>query len=394
MLQNCITSVLIFCCTLFLPIFAQAQDSNQVELKQRPAQLSFLPPLSTNGLESHQVVNNLSINLIAGYQGGLEGLEMGGFANILRHDMKGLQLAGFGNNVFGQTLGTQISGFYNYSHGTCVGAQLAGFANVVTDSAWAFQAAGFSNVVTGDFKGAQLSGFTNTTVGKMKGTQLAGFANIAVDSMVGTQVAGFANIAAGDVKGMQASGFINVARKVNGLQLGIININDTVDQGVAIGLLNISRRGVWDLELESSLSFHGLVQLKTGSERLYSIFSAGASQRANSLMWAYGYGLGTQFPISQKLDMNIDLTSHRIVEPNAPAWSINQLNRLKVNVAYPLNTYMKVYAGPSFNVLHSTITNNEGELTGGEFAPYTLYEQNLRFTNIKMYPGFNLGIRF
>ncbi len=57
-----------------------------VELKDdttivRPFQISFVTPMGTNGLESGKVTNRISVNLLAGYAGGLEGIEVGGFFN-------------------------------------------------------------------------------------------------------------------------------------------------------------------------------------------------------------------------------------------------------------------------------------------------------------------------
>lgn len=367
---------------------------DSLELIHRPAQISFFPPMSTNGLESHKVVNNLSVNIIAGYNGGLEGIEVGGFANVLRHDMKGAQLAGFGNTVLGNSYGTQMAGFYNYNRKYTMGAQFAGFANVVTDTVDALQAAGFVNVNTKDSRGVQIAGFSNVVVGATKGAQVAGYINMSTDSVVGTQLAGFANVTPKDLDGAQVAGFLNVAKKVNGLQLGFININDTVESGVAIGFLNISRKGIWDFELETSESFYASTNLKTGSERLYSIFSLGMATRDGDLMWGYGYGLGTMFPIHNNIKMNVDLTSHQVQEGTWRTLAFNQLNRLKVNVSAPVAQNMKVYGGPTFNVLLSNMEDENGDVTGGNFAPYSIYNETSRNTNIKMYPGFTAGIRF
>ncbi|MCB0737106.1 MAG: hypothetical protein KDC92_06305 [Bacteroidetes bacterium] len=373
---------------------ASNATEDSVHLINRPISVTFIPPMGTNGLEAGRVKNNISLNIFAGYHGGLEGIEMAGFSNVLRYDMKGIQLAGFSNTVLGESYGSQFAGFANYTRKYTAGVQASGFANVVTDSADAFQGASFANVVTGDLKGVQAAGFSNFVGGSTKGAQFASFANLSADSVVGAQIAGFANVTPKDLKGFQASGFVNVARKVNGIQLGLININDTVESGAAIGFVNISKRGVWDLELEYSDAFHTSAQLKTGSERLYSIFSLGIAGRNKTAMWGYGYGLGTMFPVHNKLKINVDLMSYQIQEGTFSTRDFNQLNRLKLQVAHPIAQNAKVYGGPTFNMLISTMEDEYGELTGGNFAPYHIFNESYNRTNVKMWPGFTAGIRF
>ncbi len=58
-----------------------------------PFQITFITPMGTNGTLSPKVTSNLSLNVVAGYNGGVEGVEVGGFANVLEYDMKGGQFA-------------------------------------------------------------------------------------------------------------------------------------------------------------------------------------------------------------------------------------------------------------------------------------------------------------
>jgi len=78
-------------------IYVKAQEKRDTGKVSRTFQFTFITPLGTNGIESENVTNNLSINLLAGYNGGLRGTEFGGFANILKGDMDGAQFAGFSN---------------------------------------------------------------------------------------------------------------------------------------------------------------------------------------------------------------------------------------------------------------------------------------------------------
>jgi hypothetical protein len=71
----------------------------------RPFQLSLVPGISTQGKMSGQVVNNFSFNLLGGYTGGTNGLEVGGLFNIDKKDVKYLQAAGLFNIAGGKTKG-------------------------------------------------------------------------------------------------------------------------------------------------------------------------------------------------------------------------------------------------------------------------------------------------
>jgi len=86
--------ILILCGQL---TYAQ-QDS--VEYIRRPFQFTFMiPPLSTNGVDNVNIVNDISLNLFLGVSGGVGIFEAGSFINIDRFFVEGIQLAGFGNSV-------------------------------------------------------------------------------------------------------------------------------------------------------------------------------------------------------------------------------------------------------------------------------------------------------
>lgn len=407
-------SILFFLITIGLSIAtskAGIVTEDSTKLIHRPGQITFFPPMGTNGLEAGRVVNNISINLFAGYQGGLEGVEFAGFANVLKHNMRGAQFAGFGNTVMGTSHGAQFSGFYNVNRKYTFGAQFSGFANIVTDSVDAFQgagfinlntgrthgtqAAGFANMVVGDVRGGQASGFLNAVAGDVEGIQVSGFANIATGEVEGAQISGFANVASGDVKGTQISGFVNVAKKLKGVQIGVFNFADTIEDGLAIGFLSFARNGYLALELEANETFFAMGHVKTGTEKFYNIFSAGIRPKDNNMNWSYGYGVGTMFALSEKLDMNLDLQSFQIVDDGWRNLDLNLHNRLKANVNYNVSDNFTLFAGPSFNVLVSNKEDENGNLIGSDLAPsWTMTDQNTRNTNVKTYIGFNAGIRF
>ena len=175
-------------------------DSTNVQtdsLIQNEFQISFITPMGTPGTDYDKMENEISINIFAGHHGGLNGVEVGGFANSIKHNATGVQVAGYANSVQGHTEGVQASGFLNYS-GSLEGVQASGFTNVAKDSV----------------EGAQVTGFTNVSFGKINGLQASGFTNVAMNKMDGIQASGFTNIAQGGINGIQASGFLNYAKSL------------------------------------------------------------------------------------------------------------------------------------------------------------------------------------
>lgn len=374
---------------------------------ERPVQLTFIAPLGTNGLECGKVTNKLSINVLGGYSGGLKGAEFGGFANVIKGEMVGAQFAGFSNTVINGAKGAQFAGFSNVVRTSMHGAQFAGFGNVVTDGLHgaqfagfgnmarnvgkAFQAAGFGNMATGDMVGGQAAGFGNSHNGSLQGAQIAGFANVNLGDVKGGQIAGFANVAR-DVDGVQISGFINVARNVKGLQIGFINIADSMD-GVPIGIFNFVRKGYHALEVSGNETMYANLSAKSGTERFYNILTTGVRPGPNGMIWSYGYGFGTLFQLNEQFDMNIDATASHLNDGEWFTSDLNLLNKLQINLAWDVSEQVQLYGGASFNVHVSDRENGERELIGSEAIPWSIYDNNGPATLVRMYPGFQLGMR-
>ncbi len=377
--------------TLFLAFnfWANAQTE-----KTAPFHISFITPLSTNGMDSWNTTNNFSINLFAGYSGGLDGLELGGFANILKNDMKGAQFAGFSNVVLGHSTGAQMAGFANYTGQSFdKGAQFAGFSNVVNASSEVIQGAGFSNTVNGKLQGVQMAGFANFARG-VSGGQFAGYININTADLSGAQISGFGNVATGDVKGVQIAGFFNFAKNVKGTQIaGFFNYAETLEDGIAIGFLSYIKNGYHKVEVESNESFYAMTSYKTGTRKFYNILSLGGSLRNDVLIWGYGYGIGTTLPLSPKWDVQIEASSYHINEDEWHTDKLNLLNKLKLTASYQLSDYVSVYAGPSMNLLVSSRRDAEGNFARSAIVPWDIFDKEYDENRVIMYPGFTLGIR-
>ncbi|MBK8847452.1 MAG: STN domain-containing protein [Bacteroidetes bacterium] len=89
----------------------QVHSQNIKDTMHRRFQVSFLPYIGTNMHLSGQVVNDVSLNILGGYNMGVTGTEVGLFMNMNRGDVKKIQVAGFGNINGGHTSGFQAAGF-------------------------------------------------------------------------------------------------------------------------------------------------------------------------------------------------------------------------------------------------------------------------------------------
>lgn len=347
----------------------------------RPFQVTFVSPLGTNGQDCGRTVNIFSLNVIGGYAAGLEGMELGGVANVEKDYVNGVQMAGVANVVKGKTNGIQMSGF----------------ANVVGDTTKALQGAGFINVVNGAFTGIQTAGFANVTSGSVKGLQGCGFINVNKDSLTGIQVSGFANICGGDVKGIQATGFINTAKKVKGMQIGVINICDSIE-GIPVGLLSIVRKnGYRRLDIYGTEALYANIAFKMGVRSFYNIFQGGAQLKNDKLRWGVGYGLGGEAPIGNRGFVNVEATTSHIFEAERIEPELHMLNRVCTTFGVRLGKTTAIYAGPAFNVMISSQYLPGKSEPGSDIAPYTFYDHTFegdKDVNLKMWLGFNAGIRF
>lgn len=395
-----------------------AQENS--EQKVRDFQLTFITPLGTNGIESKNITNKLSINILAGYSGGLKGAEFGGIANILKGDMDGAQFVGYANVNLAKGKGFQGSGFLNFNKGEFRGAQFSGYANVILADAKAFQAACFANVVNGKLKGhqfagfanvatdslkgfqgagfanyskgnakGQIAGFTNFNFGEIHGPQIAGFSNINVGNIKGVQIAGFANINTNRLQGAQISGFFNYAKKLKGFQLGVFNYIDSLESGMSVGVISFVRNGYHVFELSGNESLYGVLSYKTGTRAFYNILSVGASTQNDMIYWGWGYGVGTIIPISNRLDLNIEGTCYQINEDKMYNDHINLLNKANLSLLIKVTDGFTIFAGPTWNVMVSDIDQNS------KFVPWHTFNKTYNNDiNVKMYPGFNVGMRF
>ena len=426
--------LLLFCVTLInTALLAQeetksqekgSQEQEETKEKTRAFQLSFITPLGTNGLNSWNVTNRVSFNILTGYAAGVNGVEFSGLGSLLKTNMRGAQFSGLGNIVLGETKGGQFSGLFNINVGktkawqfagltnivtketsgvqcsgltnivadTFTGAQISGFGNVITKNAKGIQIAGFGNYAKGN-KISQISGFMNISVGDTKGVQVTGFVNTDVGKMKGTQIAGFTNINTKRIKGLQLAGFFNYAKRLKGVQIAPFNYVDSLEKGVPIGFLSFVRNGYMTFEVSVTETMYGVVSFKTGVRQFYNILSVGVGYRQDKILLGYGYGLGGMITLAPKWDLAIEGLCYQMNEGEWFTNRLNLLNKLNVTASWKIKKHLNVFAGISWNVTVSDITDEYGAKVTPIIAPWSVYDKTNGTTNVKMYPGFTFGIR-
>ncbi len=377
--------------------------------ENRVSQVSFLPKVGTNWMSSGVVSNSLSLNVLGGYNGNLNGVEIGGLVNILNQNATGTQIAGLANIVTENVTGAQIAGLLNKNGGRVIGAQISGLASLVSGKISGAQISGLLNSVTDTVTGIQIGGLANITKKEIRGLQIAGTMNINRENVSGVQVAGIANILAtkttglqiggllnnqksfsgvqisgianivsenshgaqitglfnwnkSNLNGIQVSGFTNLAdtlrgvqitgfynkTKVNkGVQISIVNVADEAD-GVAIGLFNYIKKGYRTLEVSANEMFFSNLTFKMGSQHFYNIYKV-SFQPTETQVYAVGLGFGTNISLSQKLSVSFDATTS-IFSEKIQKLNENTNNRLDVTLNFQPKERIYFTLGPSFNV--------------------------------------------
>ena len=248
---------------LVVPEEAQTNAFNMEHLTQvRPFQVSFIPYAGNHMASSGHYTNKYSLNILAGYSGGVDGVELGGLLNMNRGRVRWLQIGGLGNIVGGAiegvqmggifntcrngVSGVQIGGIFNHNMGAVNGVQVSGIFNDSQDSIRGAQIAGIANYHGGDITGAQVSGTFNYTKGDIKGAQLSGIANYCDKNIIGGQLASISNISLGNIDGVQLSIISNNSKNIEGIQGALISniTTESVDGFQASLISNVSNGNV------------------------------------------------------------------------------------------------------------------------------------------------------
>lgn len=304
-------------------------------ISEVPVQASLIPSLSTRGMMNSQINSSFSLNLLGGYTGGVRGLEMAGLYNINRMNVNALQMAGIFNTVGGSVNGVQLAGIYNNVFGDLRGLQMSGIHNSVKGSQAGLQVTGIYNNVHGDSRGVQVAGIHNTVKGSQNGLQISGIYNTGNEK----------------VRGAQIAGLFNYAKELDGIQFGLVNITDS-PSGYSFGLLNFKKNGYQKISITRNEISDINLAVKTGDNKLYTILTAGKSERTNEeKLFSFGIGLGKNIPLGKRFTYNMEISTQYLYLGN---WDYyNFLYKFDSPFTFRLFKGVAISAGPSFNIYSS-----------------------------------------
>lgn len=388
-------------------------------------QVSLVPTLSTNFKSAGVIENQFSLNVLGGYNGGVDGVEVGGLFNILTKNMKGVQIAGLTNQVEGTVYGFQVGGIHNRVVGNVTGMQVAGINNFLHDSILGMQVSGISNIVNGTFEGFQIAGIQNHVTRNFKGFQLGGIINWAEDSLIGLQVSAIGNILRGSLTGLQLSGIHNLtvrnvngvqlsaihnqtfgtvkgvqlavtnyAKTNNGLQLGLINVADSAN-GIAIGLFNYVRNGYHPIEIFTNEVLYANIAYKSGVDDFYSTWTVGM-RPSDPKVFGIGFGVGTHINIWKWFSVSADITSTFINEDELDSdykYEHNLLNRVDISLDFNLGKFT-ITTGPGLNIHSSQMGFASEGIFTTNLAVDPFYTEAFDNTQVQMWWGAKAGLRY
>lgn len=323
----------------------------------RFAQVSLLPSVGTNWMSKGIIDNHLSLNIIAGYNGSVEVLEVGGLMNFNNGYVKGMQVAGISNVVREKTSGLQIAGLFNINKLKVSGFQISGLFNSVSDSVSGLQVAGLSNKSESNIVGLQIGGAFNIHTGNLHGCQISMLYNHISD----------------DLKGLQISGLVNKTGMNKGLQLGVVNISER-SKGVALGLVNYVKNGYNRIEFKANEVLYTNLSYKMGAQHFYNIYSFGIRPSATYL-YGLGFGFGSSVDLSKKSFLNFEILTNYIFSGNFVNQKSNLNNRFDISYEYKFKSKIFVSFGPSLSHIITTTDHYLYQISKQSFIGKPFYSK-------------------
>ena len=336
--------------------------------KYVPFHFSFMPPLSSNGINASQYTNGASFSILAGMSANERNFTFASISNVIANEARGLQFAGISNYIGKQGQGVAFAGITNTTKGTYKGVQLAGITNIAKGTYKGVQLAGLLNTTKGTYKGVQLAGLLNTTKGTYKGVQLAGLLNTSKD-----------------ITGLQFAGLLNIAGKVRGVQFArLLNIAEESD--CPIGLVNIVKRGEMGIALTYDILGNGIVSFRSGGKYTYGIIGFGYNHKLsgdNKTVAEAGYGVHipcySWFQINNEFKVTSTATSDK---PFLNA-SYSLLPSFKIKKHY------NIFGGASLN--YSTTTEMDNQTL---FPQNNLWKKQTDSRLQQLFIGYLVGIQY
>jgi hypothetical protein len=353
-------------------------------LDYRPVSVSFIPPVSTNGLDCGRVTSDVSFNVIGGWIGGVRGFELGGVFNVDRYYLEGCQIAGAFNLVGGSLLGVQL-GTVNLVLGLSESDEPAAptFRHIALGRG---AQVGTVNVNLTDFAGIQVGNVN--LVRRVRGVQL-GNCNLAFRAI--GAIVGNANLAA-DCDGFML-GNVNLAHRGRGFLLGNVNVCGELD-GEALGNVSIIGNGYNLFSVWADETGIPQVGAKLGSRHVHNLFAFGAAPFADpELRWLCSYGLGVHFPLGRRFFLDADIAAQAVSTGTDPLdwewedWHV--ITKLRPQFGWNVTRHFALVAGPTLAWLMADGPVNLPAFTIGD-AQGRAFGDNLWY---RLWGGLMLGVQ-
>ncbi|HWV28307.1 MAG TPA: hypothetical protein VN038_01585 [Dyadobacter sp.] len=301
-----------------------------------PFQVALTPGLSTHGKLASKVSNKVSVNIYGGYNGGLDGVEIGGLFNISKGNARYLQVS----TTF--------------------------------------------NLVTGNFTGAQLTGLINQVSGEVRGVQASVLNNTAWKTINGVQLTAMINVSLGGLRGVQLGGF-NYARRLQGVQIGLVNVADT-SSGFSFGLINFVRKGRGSISLAASEIAPVSVEWRSGNRHLYNFLSFGIGSAAFGRRPIAGFGYGHDFRFNHVLKLESELSANKVFTSDKN--NAFFIPRFRSSLVARFGKHFSLFLGPAVSwVSRAKLSGKEAGLSPG-FVQFNAGGNRLGWM------GGNVGIRW
>ncbi len=330
----------------------ETQDSREDKEYKSAVQVSFFPPLSTNGLRSGRYTNTVSLNLLAGVSKNEKAFTLGGLVNAIGNDARGVQIGGLVNYVGNEGRGVQFGGLANINRRDFTGVQFGGLFNVARDT-----------------KGIQFGGLFNAAK-EVHGLQFGGLFNVSRD-----------------IKGVQFGGLVNVAKRVRGVQFaGLVNVAEHSD--CPIGLINIIKDG--DMAVGVSYDELGTISLnfRSGGRVTYGILGVGYNHKVGRAEDAVAVlaGYGAHINVLPWLRINNEATIQQIdtIGKNNNTFKTGY----SLLPTFRFFRHLEIFGGPSINYMQ----------TGKEsmyaiFRKNPIWERTNGMKKQQIYVGWQVGIQ-
>ncbi|MBB3700149.1 hypothetical protein KMW28_14745 [Flammeovirga yaeyamensis] len=351
--------------------------SNNIEqVETRVFQFTFVPFLSNTNFLGGSYENRLSINTFVGYSAGVKGLEIGGFVNINRFNMRGMQVGGLVNIVGGNVNGFQVGGISNYNLGKVNGVNFGGILNVAKDTVLGIHVGGIADLTlkktTGiqiggivstsveetngiqiggiysyaeKFNGIQIGGITNTTIKNSNGMQMSGIYNYG-QKLRGMQVAGISNTVTDTISGVQLAGIYNYAKNMNGVQIGLVNSAKRGKNAFPIGLFAWYDDGYHSAGIEVDETTWANFYFRSGSRKLYNYFQV--KYNFGNEYHPEGIGVGYGFGTFLMKRLNFEAGAVFSMTTDYDDWTSFYVNT-KIRYVQPIGKHFNILVGPTVN---------------------------------------------